>query len=95
MQGDFFIALIDEIHKLLRYDTNIYVKIKFQRKLESLLSKMFVCLNLWYGIVEWFLWTVMLYGCESWTLSLTIIKTIEAAETWFYRKPFEVRGKIK
>ena len=29
---------------------------------------------------------ILLYGCETWTISGDMIKKLEALETWFYRR---------
>ena len=36
-------------------------------------------------LLKCFIWSVLLYGCESWTLSAALTRTIEATEMWFYR----------
>ena len=37
-----------------------------------------------------FIWSVLLYGCESWTLSAALTRNIEATEMWFYRRMLRV-----
>jgi len=37
-------------------------------------------------VLKCYVWPVLLYGCESWTLTTALIKNLEAAEMWFYRK---------
>jgi len=32
------------------------------------------------------IWPVVLYRCESWTLTAALIKNLEAVEMWFYQK---------
>ena len=32
------------------------------------------------------MWSILLYGCESWTLDKDIERRIEAAEMWFLRR---------
>ena len=34
--------------------------------------------------------TILLYGCESWTLSAALTRNIEATEMWFYRRMLRV-----
>ena len=37
-------------------------------------------------LLKCFIWSVLLYGCESWTLSAALTRNIEATEMWFYRR---------
>ena len=41
-------------------------------------------------LLKCFIWSVLLYGCESWTLSAALTRNIEAAEMWFYRRMLRV-----
>ena len=41
-------------------------------------------------LLKCFVWPVLLYGSESWTLSASLTKNIEAAEMWFYRRMLRV-----
>jgi len=34
-------------------------------------------------VLKFCIWPVLLYGCESWTLTAALIKNFEAAEMWF------------
>ena len=37
-------------------------------------------------VLKWYIWSTLLYGCETWTISGDMIKKLEALETWFYRR---------
>ena len=37
-------------------------------------------------ILKTYIWSVMLYGCETWTVSREMKKRLEAAEMWFIRR---------
>ena len=37
-------------------------------------------------LIKCYVWTTLLYGCETWTLSKTSIKKIEAFEMWTLRR---------
>ena len=37
-------------------------------------------------VLKCFVWSALLYGCESWTISKKVRKRIEAAEMWFWRR---------
>ena len=41
-------------------------------------------------LLKCFIWSVLLYGCESWTLSAALTRNIEATEMWFYRRMLRV-----
>ena len=37
-------------------------------------------------LLKCYVWSVLLYGCESWTISSSCRKKLEAAEMWCYRR---------
>ena len=41
-------------------------------------------------LLKCFIWSVLLYGCESWTISAALTRNIEATEMWFYRRILRV-----
>ena len=41
-------------------------------------------------VLKCFVWSVLLYGSESWTLSSPTTKNIEATEIWFYRRMLHI-----
>ena len=41
-------------------------------------------------LLKCFIWSVLLYGCESWTLSAALTRNIDATEMWFYRRMLRV-----
>ena len=41
-------------------------------------------------LLKCFMWSVLLYGCEPWTLSAALTRNIEATEMWFYRRMLRV-----
>ena len=41
-------------------------------------------------LLKCFIWSVLLYGCKSWTLSAALTRNIEATEMWFYRRMLRV-----
>ena len=41
-------------------------------------------------LLKCYIWSVLLYGCESWTLSKNMGKRLEAAEMWFWRKMMRI-----
>ena len=41
-------------------------------------------------ILKCYIWSTMLYGCETWTLSKWMMKNLEAAEHWFLRRMLRI-----
>ena len=39
------------------------------------------------------LWSTLLYGCETWTISVAMQKKRDAFETWFYRRMLRISWK--
>ena len=37
-------------------------------------------------ILKAYVWSVLLFGCESWTISKEMRKRLEAVEMWFLRR---------
>ena len=37
-------------------------------------------------LLKCFVWPVLMYGCETWTITSRTRKNLEAAEMWFYRR---------
>ena len=41
-------------------------------------------------IVKCYIWTTLLYGCETWTLVPVCVKKLQAFEMWVYRKLLKI-----
>ena len=59
-------------------------------KMKRILSNMSMTLSLRIRLLKCYVWSVLLYGCETWTVSKKIRKRIEAAEMWFYRRMLRI-----
>ena len=46
-------------------------------------------------VLKCYIWSTLLYGCETWTISGVMINKLEALETWFYRRMFKISWKEK
>ena len=46
-------------------------------------------------VLKCYIWSTLLYGCETWTISGGMIKTLQALETWFYRRMLRISWKEK
>ena len=40
-------------------------------------------------------WSILLYGCETWTLKKDEIKQMEACEMWFWRRLLKIKSTDK
>ena len=41
-------------------------------------------------ILKGYVWSVLLYGCECWTIDNEAMKRLEAAEMWFFRRMMRI-----
>ena len=41
-------------------------------------------------LLKCYIWSTLLYGCETWTLSKGMIENLEAAEHWFSRRMLRI-----
>ena len=46
-------------------------------------------------VLKCYIWSTLLYGCETWTISGDMITKLEAMETWFYRRMLRISWKEK
>ena len=46
-------------------------------------------------VLKCYIWSTLLYGCETWAISGDMIKKLEALETWFYRRMLRISWKEK
>jgi len=68
-------------------------KVKFMERKKIITSKM--NLDLRKRIVKCLLWSVALYAAETWTISKTDMKRIEAFEMWIWRKTEKISWTAK
>ena len=68
-------------------------KVKFMERKKILTSKM--NLDLRKRIVKCLVWSVALYAAETWTISKTDMKRIEAFEMWIWRKMEKISWTAK
>ena len=40
-----------------------------------------------------YVWSTLLYGCETWTISVAMQTKLEAFETWLYRRMLKISWK--
>ena len=64
-------------------------KTRFQ-EMRKVLTNMDVNMKLRLRLLKCFIWSVLLYGCEAWTLDMKLRRRLEAVEMWFLRRMLRV-----
>ena len=59
-------------------------------KIKGILTNISLSLEIRLRILKSYIWSVMLYGCETWNISKEMKKRLEAAEMWFIRRMMRV-----
>ena len=59
-------------------------------QMRRILTSMSLSIGIRLRILKCYIWSVMLYGCETWTVSKEMKKRLEAAEMWFIRRMMRV-----
>ena len=59
-------------------------------RMRPLLANMSLDINLRVRVLKCYVWSVLLYGAETWTISAVMKSRIEAAEMWFYRRMLRI-----
>ena len=54
--------------------------------MRKVLTNMNLGMKIRLRVLKCFVWSVLLYGCEAWTLDKTLKRRIEAVEMWFLRR---------
>ena len=58
--------------------------------MRTILTNMKISLKLRIRLVKCFVWSVLMYGCEAWTLDKRMKKRIEAMEMWILRRMMRI-----
>ena len=59
-----------------------------------LLIILYMDLNLWKKLVKCYVWSMAVYGAETWTLRATDQKRLESFEMWCWRRMEKIIGPI-
>ena len=59
-------------------------------QMRGILTNMSLSIEVRLRILKSYIWSVMLYGCETWNISKEMKKRLEAAEMWFIRRMMRV-----
>jgi len=69
-------------------------KTSFQR-MKSILTSRSINIGTRTRILKCYIWSTMLYGCETWTISKVMERRLEAAEMWFIRRMLRIPWTAK
>ena len=64
-------------------------KVTFKR-LSSIMTNRNIKMDTKFRIIQTYVWSVLLYGCELWTVTNNTRKRLEAAEIWFVRRILKI-----
>ena len=82
-----------------RCDTEIKKRIAIAKdsfsKMKPILSNLNITMDTKLRLLKAYVWSTLLYGCESWTISESVNKKLEAAEMWFLRRMLRISWKEK
>lgn len=89
-----FIYLGREINEHLDHSKEIRRRIEIARsgfiKMRNLLCHLKLSLSTRLRTLKCYIWSLLLYGCETWTLKQDDIKKLNAFEMWLYRRMLRV-----
>ena len=69
-------------------------KASFQ-KMSTILKNRNISFSTKLKVFKTYVWSILLYGCETWTITAETKKNLEAAEMWFYRRMLRISWKEK
>ncbi|XP_077302179.1 uncharacterized protein LOC143922722 isoform X1 [Arctopsyche grandis] len=75
-------------------DEDLRIRIEMARtafvKMKAALTNKHLNLHTRLRFAKSYVWTVLLHGCETWTLKTKMISRIEAFEMWVYRRMLKI-----
>ena len=60
------------------------------KKLQTILKDRKLSIAIKLRLLKAYVWSTLLYGCESWTLTAETLDRLSAAEMWFYRRMLRI-----
>ena len=60
------------------------------KKLSSIMTNRNIKMETKFRILKAYVWSILLYGCECWTITNIIRKRLEATEMWFLRRILKI-----
>ena len=70
----------------------VIAKASFQ-KMSTILKNRNISFSTKLRVLKTYVWSILLYGCETWTITAETKKNLEAAEMWFYRRMLRISWK--
>ena len=64
-------------------------------RMKPIMKNKCISLKTKFRIMKAYIWSILLYGCESWTIDREIMNRIEAVEMWFLRRILGISWKEK
>ena len=82
---------------LIRSEVEIKKRIRIAnlafKKMGKILNKGNLSFETRLRILKCYVWSTLLYECESWTISKSMQARLEAAEMWFLRRMCKIKWK--
>ena len=60
------------------------------QKMRTILTNRNIKITTKIRVLKTYVWSILLYGCECWTINKEIEKKLEAAEMWFIRRMMRI-----
>ena len=82
-----------------RSDTEIRRRIAIAKdsfnKMKPILKNRNILMETKLRVLKAYIWSILLYGCESWNISTDMIKKLQATEMWFIRRMLRISWEEK
>ncbi len=65
------------------------------KAMENVLTSRTISLKVRLRVLKCYIWSTLLYGCETWTISSVMLKKLEATEVWFLRRMLRISWTAK
>ena len=59
-------------------------------KMKPILANRNISMGTKLKVMKTYVWAVLLYGCECWTMNSEVVKKLEATEMWFIRRMLRI-----
>ena len=59
-------------------------------QIRTILTNLGICIGASMRLLKTYAWSVVLFGCEGWTISREMWRRLEAAEMWFIRRMMRI-----
>jgi len=73
-----------------RCDKEIKHRIGISKNMEKVLTSRAISMSMKLHLLKCYVWSTLLYGCESWTVSQRMKSQLKATEMWFLRRMLRI-----